>query len=84
MPRVEVYLSRVLKLLVFDLDGTLADTRHDLALSVNHALRASGRAPLPLATVIGFVGDGARNLIQRSLAAASPGRPPPVRMRKAL
>ncbi len=70
MPRVEVYLSRVLKLLVFDLDGTLADTRHDLALSVNHALRASGRSRLPLATVIGFVGDGARNLIQRSLAAA--------------
>lgn len=73
MPRVEVYLSRVLKLLVFDLDGTLADTRHDLALSVNHALRASGRAPLPLSAVIGFVGDGARNLIQRSLAAASLG-----------
>jgi phosphoglycolate phosphatase len=71
MPRVEVYLSRVLKLLVFDLDGTLADTRHDLALSVNHALRASGHAPLPLTTVIGFVGDGARNLIQRSLAAAN-------------
>lgn len=70
MPRVEVYLSRVLKLLVFDSDGTLADTRHDLALSVNHALRACGHAPLPLSAVIGFVGDGARNLIHRSLAAA--------------
>lgn len=70
MPRVEVYLSRVLKLLVFDLDGTLADTRHDLACSVNHALRACGHAPLPLAAVIGFVGDGARNLIHRSLAAS--------------
>lgn len=78
MPRVEVYLSRVLKLLVFDLDGTLADTRHDLAQSVNHALRASGHAPLPLSTVIGFVGDGARNLIQRSLDAAVKGAAPDI------
>jgi phosphoglycolate phosphatase len=72
-PRVEVYLSRVLKLLVFDLDGTLADTRLDLALSVNHALAAVGYDPLPLGTVVGFVGDGARNLLMRSLDAA--GKP---------
>jgi phosphoglycolate phosphatase len=77
MPRVEVYLSKVLKLLVFDLDGTLADTRHDLAFSVNHALRACGHAPLPLTAVIGFVGDGARNLIHRSLAAARGGSAAP-------
>lgn len=64
------YLSRVLKLLVFDLDGTLADTRRDLAASVNAALAAIGRAPLPVETVVGFVGDGARHLLTRSLAAA--------------
>jgi phosphoglycolate phosphatase len=70
MPGVEVYLSKVLKLLVFDLDGTLADTRRDLARSVNHALGSLGKSPLPLETVVGFVGDGARNLLLRSLAAA--------------
>ena len=78
MPRVEVYLSRVLKLLVFDLDGTLADTRQDLAISVNHALGLVGYSPLPLETVVGFVGDGARNLLTRSLiasGAAMDGRP---------
>ncbi len=59
-----------LKLLVFDLDGTLADTRQDLALSVNHALGVVGYSSLPLETVIGFVGDGARNLLTRSLIAS--------------
>jgi 2-phosphoglycolate phosphatase len=72
-PRVEVYLSKVLKLLVFDLDGTLADTRHDLAASVNHALVRVGRSALPLETVVGFVGDGVRNLITRSLGASGDG-----------
>jgi phosphoglycolate phosphatase len=69
MPGVEVYLSKVLKLLVFDLDGTLADTRMDLARSVNHALASLGHTPLALETVVGFVGDGARNLLLRSLVA---------------
>lgn len=66
----------MLKLLVFDLDGTLADTRLDLAASVNAALAAVGLADLPLETIIGFVGDGARNLLTRSLSAA--GMPEPV------
>jgi phosphoglycolate phosphatase len=65
----------VLKLLVFDLDGTLADTRLDLAESVNAALARVGRSPLPIATVVSFVGDGARNLITRSLMASGDGRP---------
>jgi phosphoglycolate phosphatase len=68
------YLSRVLKLLVFDLDGTLADTRRDLAASVNAALAALGRSALPVDTVVGFVGDGARNLLTRSLTAAGEGQ----------
>ena len=63
----------MLKLLVFDLDGTLADTRKDLAISVNQALEGVGRSPLPLETVIAFLGDGARNLVTRSLEAAGDG-----------
>lgn len=63
----------MLKLLVFDLDGTLADTRTDLAVSVNAALARVGRTPLPLETVIAFLGDGARNLVTRSLMAAGDG-----------
>lgn len=54
-------------LLIFDLDGTLVDTRLDLATAVNHALQQLGRPPLPLAVLTGFVGDGARTLVARAL-----------------
>lgn len=54
-------------LFVFDLDGTLADTREDIATSVNHALQPLGIPPLDVDTVTTFVGDGARLLIQRAL-----------------
>lgn len=54
----------MLKLLVFDLDGTLADTREDLASSVNHALGRSGLPSLPLERVMAKVGNGARTLIR--------------------
>jgi len=56
-------------LIIFDLDGTLVDSTDDLAASVNAALAALG---LPLRSreeVRGFVGDGARRLVERSLAA---------------
>jgi phosphoglycolate phosphatase len=74
----------VLKLLVFDLDGTLADTRLDLAASVNAALDAAGLAPLPVEAIVGFVGDGARNLLTRSLAAAGIAQPNPEALASAL
>jgi phosphoglycolate phosphatase len=54
-------------LFVFDLDGTLADTRADLAGSVNHALAGLGLPALDLETVTRFVGDGARVLLERAL-----------------
>ena len=53
--------------LVFDLDGTLAETRVDLALSVNHALGESGLPRHPIETVVQFVGDGARRLVERAV-----------------
>jgi phosphoglycolate phosphatase len=74
----------VLKLLVFDLDGTLADTSHDLAVSVNHALTHEGHSPLPLGTVVGFLGDGARTLIMRSLMASGNGETSPGEIDDAL
>jgi phosphoglycolate phosphatase-like HAD superfamily hydrolase len=54
-------------LLVFDLDGTLVDSRLDIAASCNAALLALGRKALPAEVVAGFVGDGARKLIARAL-----------------
>jgi phosphoglycolate phosphatase len=74
----------VLKLLVFDLDGTLADTRRDLAGAVNAALSQAGYRPLPMESVVAFVGDGARNLLSRALAAASPAQVPSAVLEAAL
>lgn len=55
------------ELLIFDLDGTLADTRQDIADAVNHALRKLGYPPLALAEIICNVGDGVGKLLERSL-----------------
>ncbi len=52
---------------VFDLDGTLADTAPDLAASLNHALGALGRATIAPEEVRNLVGHGSRVLIQRGL-----------------
>jgi phosphoglycolate phosphatase len=53
------------RLAIFDLDGTLIDSRADLAASGNHAREALGLPLLPLATVVGYVGDGLDKLIER-------------------
>lgn len=55
------------RLLVFDLDGTLVDSKTDLANSVNHTLRTFGIDPLPHPTIFRYVGNGASHLIRRSL-----------------
>lgn len=52
---------------VFDLDGTLVDSRRDIALAANHARTRAGLEALPEDVVAGFVGDGARYLIARTL-----------------
>lgn len=64
-----------LKLLVFDLDGTLIDSAQDLCNSVNETLKRFARAPLPDPQIAGFVGNGVSILVRRSLAAAD-GVPP--------
>ena len=58
---------RSIKLVIFDLDGTLIDSRLDLVHSVNAALRHIGRDNLPDEVIASYVGDGAPILIQRAL-----------------
>ncbi len=57
-----------LKLLVFDLDGTLIDSAQDLCNSVNATLVHFGRMPLPDAIIAGYIGNGALMLVRRALA----------------
>jgi phosphoglycolate phosphatase len=60
--------------LVFDLDGTLIDSRRDIQTAVNRLRAEQGLAPLALAEVVAMVGEGARKLVERALApAADPG-----------
>jgi phosphoglycolate phosphatase len=56
-----------IKLVIFDLDGTLIDSRLDLVHSVNAALRHIHRPELPEEVIASYVGDGAPILIQRAL-----------------
>lgn len=59
-------------LFVFDLDGTLADTREDIASSVSNAFRSIGLEPVPVEVVTRHVGDGARKLLARCLGESAP------------
>ena len=49
---------------LFDFDGTLADTAPDLAEAVNRMLREQGHEPLPLERLRPFASAGARGLLQ--------------------
>jgi len=56
-----------IQLVIFDLDGTLIDSRLDLIHSVNAMLRHLGRPELPGDVVASYVGDGAPMLVRRAL-----------------
>ena len=64
---LRVFDPRSIQLVIFDLDGTLIDSRLDLVHSVNAALRHIGRPELPEDVIASYVGDGAPVLIQRAL-----------------
>ncbi len=61
-------------LVIFDLDGTLVDSAPDIARAVATTLREAGVEPPPVDAVKAMVGDGARVLIDRALAAAGAQR----------
>ncbi|WP_433964223.1 HAD family hydrolase [Tunturiibacter gelidiferens] len=55
------------RLIVFDLDGTLIDSRVDLCNSVNATLAHLGKPTLPEAVISGYIGDGASMLVRRAI-----------------
>ena len=55
------------KLIIYDLDGTLVDTREDIALSANAMLEQLDRAPMPHVQIQSYVGKGLHYLIQNCL-----------------
>ena len=63
------------RLFLFDLDGTLIDSRADIAFSLNLALEHLNQRSLPETRIAEFVGDGVQKLVERLLREAT-GRPP--------
>lgn len=57
----------MIRLAIFDLDGTLVDSRQDLASAANAARAHLGLEPLPVEVVQTYVGEGSRNLVLRAI-----------------
>lgn len=58
--------------IIFDLDGTLVDSLHDIAFALNRVLGGRGLEPLAADQVVTMIGHGSRNLVAAGLAAAGP------------
>lgn len=58
--------AKSVELLIFDLDGTLADTLDDITASVNHMLQALGKNGINRDLVQRYVGDGIEKLVERA------------------
>jgi len=71
-------MKKSLQLVMFDLDGTLADTGHDLADSVNFTRREFSLPPLPDLAVYANVGRGVEHLLKQSFPEAGPEKFPRV------
>jgi phosphoglycolate phosphatase len=65
-------MIKELDLMVFDFDGTLISSGDDLAAAVNHTLRTLGMVVLGKDLITGYIGDGVKKLIERSLGDAYP------------
>jgi phosphoglycolate phosphatase len=63
------------RLVVFDLDGTLVDSRRDLAESANSLLAECGCQTLPEESIGRMIGDGAATLVTRAFDAAGCRQP---------
>jgi phosphoglycolate phosphatase len=61
-----------IRAVIFDLDGTLIDSKQDLILSVNAMMREMGRAELAKETISGYIGHGAPKLVERALGENAP------------
>jgi phosphoglycolate phosphatase len=58
---------RSCRLFLFDLDGTLIDSKADIANSVNLVLAKLDLSPLPVSRIVDFVGKGVKKLLERTL-----------------
>ncbi len=67
-------LLRLKRLILYDLDGTLVDTRQDIVQSVNEMRRRMGKDPMPFERVVGFVGKGLDQMVADCLETEDPAQ----------
>jgi phosphoglycolate phosphatase len=77
-------MSTPVRVIAFDLDGTLIDSRLDLAAAVNLARADFGLAALATEAVVAMIGEGARNLVRRAIADLRKGGPSDAEVDSAL
>jgi phosphoglycolate phosphatase len=68
-PQTSGAIRPTVRALIFDLDGTLIDSKIDLIHAVNATLQALGRERLPPETIAGYIGHGAPKLVARALGS---------------
>jgi len=66
-----------IRLVAFDLDGTLVDSAADIARAVDHALQSLSQRSYGVAQVKGWVGEGLTKLLKRALTGDMDGEPDP-------
>ena len=71
------------KLLIFDFDGTLVDSKRDIAIAVNHTLAAFALPPLDEETIAGYVGSGIAELMKGAMKQGGEMCIPPSLLDKA-
>jgi phosphoglycolate phosphatase len=71
-------------LFIFDLDGTLIDSKADIAFGMNLALARMNMQPLPIARVAEFIGDGMQILVERALCEISGSEPDPLQVQNCM
>jgi phosphoglycolate phosphatase len=79
-----VFPKRSFSLFIFDLDGTLIDSKADIAYGMNLALARMNMQPLPIARVAEFIGDGVQILVERALREISGGEPDPLQVQNCI
>lgn len=72
------------KLLIFDFDGTLIDSKKDIAIATNHTLAAFAIPPLDEETIAGYVGSGIAELLKGAMKQGGEMCTPPTLINKAL
>jgi len=72
------------RLFIFDLDGTLIDSRSDIIGALNRTLARMSLKPLPEYQAAGFIGNGVQKLIERALSQATGRTPEPARVQEGI